>query len=322
MIDSHGRSINYLRLSITDRCNLRCQYCMPEDGVQQIQSEEILSYEDFLKIVTAATKLGIKKVRITGGEPLVRKGILDFLEQLAAVPGVEEIALTTNGVLLSRYAQKLKAIGIERLNISIDSLVPENFAKITRCGNLQNVLDGITAADEAGMKIKLNVVAMRGVNDQEIVDFAAMSQTKPWSIRFIEYMPTIRDKEWRQYLITGKEILEKIESRFQLRPISSGCYCGPAKPYQIAGAKGTVGIITPMSEHFCNTCNRIRVTSDGQVKSCLFSDLAYDLKPYLSADDSTIYEVLQDVILNKPPRHHMDSESTMPAPFTMAKVGG
>jgi cyclic pyranopterin phosphate synthase len=296
---------------------------MPEEGVEQIQCAQILSYEDFLKIVTASTQLGIKKVRITGGEPLVRKGVMGFLAKLTAVEGIEEVAVTTNGILLSKYAKELKQIGIKRLNISIDSLIPETYTKITRRGQLSDVLDGIAAADEEGLKIKLNIVAMRGINDKEINDFATMSLNKPWSVRFIEYMPTNRDNpNWRNLLISGKEILNEIEKNYQLVPLSTGGYCGPAKPYKIAGAKGTIGIITPMSEHFCNSCNRIRVTSNGLVKSCLFSEKAYDLKPHLKAEDNKIYEVLHDVILNKPQRHHMGSESTMPAPFTMAQIGG
>jgi cyclic pyranopterin phosphate synthase len=296
---------------------------MPEDGIEQLQCAEILSYEDFLNIVNAATKLGIKKVRITGGEPLVRKGVMDFLARLTAIKGIEEVALTTNGILLSKYASELKEIGIKRLNISIDSLIPEVYTEITRRGQLSDVLDGIAAADNAGLKIKLNIVAMRGVNDKEITDLAALSLHKPWSVRFIEYMPTNRDDEnWRNLLIPGKEILAEIEKRFQLTAISTGNYCGPAKPYKIAGAQGTIGIITPMSEHFCDSCNRIRVTSNGLVKSCLFSDRAYDLKPYLQNEDNKLCEVLHDVIMKKPPRHYMNSESTMPAPFTMAQIGG
>jgi cyclic pyranopterin phosphate synthase len=322
MIDSHGRQINYLRISVTDRCNLRCTYCMPEDGIEQIQCADILSYEDFLNIVNVATRLGIKKVRITGGEPLVRKGIMGFLAELTAVEGIEEVTLTTNGILLSRYARELKEIGIKRLNISIDSLIPEVYTQITRRGRLSDVLDGIAAADNAGLKIKLNIVAMRGINDNEIKDLAAMSLHNPWSVRFIEYMPTNRDdKNWRNLLIPGKEILARVEEKYQLKPISTGNYCGPAKPYQIEGARGTIGIITPMSEHFCSTCNRIRVTANGLVKSCLFSERAYDLKPYLQSEDN-LYEVLHDVIKNKPPRHHMNSENTMPAPFSMARIGG
>lgn len=322
MVDAHGRMINYLRLSITDRCNLRCHYCMPASGVPPKQRSDILSYEDFLRIVRAATQLGVRKIRITGGEPLVRRGAIGFLEKLSTLPNVDEIALTTNGVLLSNMANELKAAGVERLNVSLDSLRPHTFAEITRGGSLSKVLDGLAAAEAAGMKLKLNMVVLRGINDHEILDFAAMSQHCAWSVRFIEYMPTIRENGWKERLVTGSEILAQIQRHFQLNALSRGSYCGPAKPYQIVGAKGTIGIISPISDHFCGACNRIRVTSTGLAKSCLFNEQAVDLNPYLRSGNDRIIQALQDVIYSKPSRHQMDSEETMPAPFTMSQIGG
>jgi cyclic pyranopterin phosphate synthase len=322
MQDAHGRIINYLRLSITDRCNLRCRYCMPAAGVPQQQCGDILRYEEFLRIVRAAVRLGVRKVRITGGEPLVRKGVLDFLRQLSHIPAIEEIALTTNGVLLPGMALDLKAAGVERLNVSLDSLQAPTFAEITRGGSLSEVRKGLEAAQAAGLKLKLNMVVMRGLNDREILDFARLSLSHPWAVRFIEYMPTIREDGWRERLVSGAEILTQLRQHFQLDSISGGRFCGPAKPYRIAGAPGTVGIITPMSEHFCGSCNRIRVTATGQVKSCLFSEQAVELRPHLQAGEEEISRILQEVINHKPSRHQMDAEATMSAPFSMANIGG
>lgn len=322
MEDPHGRTISYLRLSITDRCNLRCRYCMPASGIDQKPCEEILRYEDLLSIVRAATQLGIRKVRITGGEPLVRKGVIPFLTQLSALPDIEEIAVTTNGIMLPQMATALKAAGVERLNVSLDSLQAPRYAEITRGGSLAEVLKGLDIAEKAGLKIKLNMVVMRDINDSEIFDFAELSLSHDWSVRYIEYMPTIREAGWRGRLVSGAEILAQLGQRYHLDPVSTGRYCGPAKPYRISGARGSIGIITPMSDHFCGSCNRIRVTSTGLVKSCLFSDQSTDLKPSLLKGEAELINTLKQVISHKPIRHLMDSEATMASPFTMAKIGG
>ena len=322
MRDSHGRRINYLRLSITDRCNLRCIYCMPAMGVPHIDCKEVLRYEDFLRIVSTATELGIRKVRITGGEPLVRKGIIKFLSQLSAIPGVEEIALTTNGLLLADKAQLLKEAGVQRLNVSLDSLQPKTFAEITRGGSLSSMLAGLDAAEAAGLGIKLNMVVMRGINDQEVLSFAALSLNKPWSVRFIEYMPTLRENGWQNRIVSGAEILAQLRQHYPLQAIPVERYCGPTKPYRIEGAMGTIGIITPISDHFCSSCNRIRVTATGLAKSCLLSNSAKDLKPYLWRSTGELYSVLQQVINNKPRRHHLGCKQPITTPFSMASIGG
>lgn len=322
MQDNHGRNINYLRLSITDRCNLRCRYCMPADGVVQKSCGEILRYEQFLQIVEAAVKLGIRKVRVTGGEPLVRKGVIDFLRRLSSMPGIEEVALTTNGLLLAEQAQNLRDAGVKRLNVSIDSLRPETYARITRGGSLEQVLAGLDAAEAAGLKLKLNMVVMNGINDQEVVPFAALSLDKPWSVRFIEYMPTIREKQWQNQLVSGADILCELQRHYSLKSISSGRYCGPAKPYRIEGAKGTVGIITPISEHFCGSCNRIRVTSTGQAKSCLLAGGSLDLKSYLQQSEAGLLKALQQVIGDKPAQHRYRLELEKDVPFSMSSIGG
>ncbi len=323
MKDNFGRNINYLRLSITDRCNLRCHYCMPPTGVEPQRHDDILSYDEMLRIVAAATTLGIRKVRVTGGEPLVRKGVMGFLEQLAALEGVEEIALTTNGILLADYAQALSATGVKRLNISLDSLNHDTFADITRGGDLKRVLEGIAKAEQAGMKIKINMVAMRGVNDHELLDFAALSIDKPWSVRFIEYMPTIREQQWQHKIISGVDILALLNSRYQLEALTTDHFCGPARPYRIADARGTIGIITPMSEHFCSSCNRIRVTSTGFAKSCLMANEAADLRPFLGVrQQNELVDTLKQVICAKPEHHRLGSDPDATAPFSMASIGG
>lgn len=322
MRDAHGRVINYLRLSITDRCNLRCRYCMPATGVPHKNCGDILCYEDLLKIVSAATKLGIRKVRVTGGEPLVRKGVLGFLKKLSVIPGIEEVALTTNGVLLAEWAQDLKNAGVDHLNVSLDSLRPEIFTEITRGGSLTTVLNGLHSAAAVGMKIKLNMVVMRGINDQEVLPFAALSIDKPWSVRFIEYMPTIREDGWQNRIVSGAEILAQLQQHYPLHSISSARYCGPAKPYRIAGAAGSIGIITPMSDHFCSSCNRIRVTATGLAKSCLLSDGGVDLKPHLQQSESELRNALEQVIDKKPSHHSLGCEQPTTTPFSMSSIGG
>ena len=323
MKDSFGRNINYLRLSITDRCNLRCRYCMPATGVETRQHDDILRYDEMLRIVAAATHLGIHKVRVTGGEPLVRKGVIGFLQQLADLQGIDEIALTTNGILLADYAQALSAAGVKRLNISLDSLNPDTFKDITRGGNLKQVLAGIDKAEQVGMKIKLNMVAMRGVNDHELLDFAALSRHRPWSVRFIEYMPTIREQQWQERIISGADILALLNKHYQLESLTTDHFCGPARPYRIADASGTLGIITPMSEHFCGSCNRIRVASTGFAKSCLMSNEMTDLRPFLgNRQQAELIDTLKTVICGKPEYHRLGSDPDSTTPFSMASIGG
>ncbi len=319
MHDKLGRTINYLRLSITDRCNLRCCYCMPATGVPACEHGDILRYEELLKVAEAAVSLGIEKVRITGGEPLVRKGLISFLNQLGSLSGLSEMTLTTNGLLLEETAEQLKAVGVNRLNVSLDSLDPQTYAQITRGGDLKKVLAGLEAAEQAGLRLKLNMVVMRGINDHEVENFAALSQQHPWSVRFIEYMPTIREAAWKNRVISGGEILERLKQTFALSSLSTSRLCGPAKPYRIDGAIGTVGIITPMSEHFCGNCNRIRVTSQGFAKSCLLSNQSRDLKPALAEGGEAVKLALSEVIAGKNLQHHfMDEDGS----FQMSCVGG
>ncbi|MBI1922003.1 MAG: GTP 3',8-cyclase MoaA [Geobacter sp.] len=324
LIDSHGRHINYLRLSVTDRCNLRCSYCMPADGVPKLSHGDMLSYEELFRVASESVALGIEKIRLTGGEPLVRRGIVQFIERLAAIPGLKELVLTTNGLLLAEMAQSLRSAGVKRLNISLDSLKPEVFASITRGGDLQKVLDGIAAAGDAGFPpVKINMVVMRGVNDDEVLDFAALTLDKSCTVRFIEYMPTIREDGWNSRSVPGSEILERIGSRYPLLPLVSTEMAGPARNFKISGAAGAIGIITPISGHFCDSCNRIRVTASGMVKGCLFSGEGVDLRQYLRSPDNTeLRETLRRIVTGKPVRHHLADESVEQGSIAMSQIGG
>ena len=323
LVDTFGRKINYLRLSVTDRCNMRCRYCMPAQGVDKLEHQEILSYEELERIARAAVALGIEKVRVTGGEPLVRKGIVQFLAGLAKIPGLKQLVLTTNGMLLEEMAADLRSAGVQRLNVSLDSLDPSRFGEITRTGDLKRVLAGIAAADRAGFPIKINMVVMRGVNDGEIETVAALAVDRPYTVRFIEYMPSSRQERWQSLVVPGNEILERLGVAFPLQSVPRCALAGPAKDYRIAGAAGNLGIITPVTGHFCSDCNRIRVTSTGSAKSCLFADGAVDLKPLLGAgDEERLKEALAGIVLGKPGRHQLSAESAEHSPFAMSAIGG
>jgi len=324
LIDSFGRRITYLRLSVTDRCNLRCRYCMPAEGIPKLRHGETLSYEELLRISREAVALGIEKIRITGGEPLVRKGIVDFAGRLARIPGLRELVLTTNGLQLEELAQPLRQAGVQRLNISLDSLRPETFSFITRGGRVQKVLDGIAAAEAAGFPpVKINMVVMRGINDDELLDFAALTLHRPLTVRFIEYMPTLREEGWSSQCLAGGEILERIGRRYPLLPLVSAEMAGPARNFKIQGAAGAIGIITPVSGHFCDQCNRIRVTAAGMARGCLFSGDGIDLKPILHVgDDALLREGLRSLIVGKPSRHHLADDDGNYETVSMSRIGG
>ncbi len=324
LIDTYGRRINYLRLSVTDRCNMRCCYCMPAQGVAKLEHREMLSYEELFRVASACVAQGIEKIRVTGGEPLVRKGLVDFLDRLSAMPGLRELVLTTNGLQLEELALPLKKAGVARLNISLDSLKPETFARITRGADLSKVLRGIAAAEQSGLgPLKINMVVMRGVNDDEILDFAALSIGKPYTVRFIEYMPTLNDEGWGARSMPGSEILARIAKRYPLLPMVSSEMAGPARNFKIEGAAGAIGIITPVSGHFCESCNRIRVTAAGKVRGCLFSDEGVDLKPLLqSSDPDLLQQTLRRIVSQKPGRHHIAEEGAENATVNMSRIGG
>lgn len=324
LIDSFGRKINYLRLSVTDRCNLRCVYCMPAEGVGKLRHEEILRYEDLLLLAETAVGIGIEKIRITGGEPLVRNGILGFLEKLSGIAGLRQLVVTTNGTLLSEMAEGLRKAGVQRLNVSLDSMNPETFRRITRCGDLERVLTGIRMAQEQGFPIKLNMVVMRGINDAEVLDFARLTLTQPLTVRFIEYMPTMKEAGWRSLFVSGEEILQRVSASYRVRPLKrEDSLAGPSRNYRIEGAAGKIGIISAVSSHFCRNCNRIRVTSSGMAKGCLFDDTRHDLKPVLrSGDRAALETALREIVARKPRRGLVCDPGAHRKPFDMSKVGG
>ncbi|HZV81555.1 MAG TPA: GTP 3',8-cyclase MoaA [Geobacteraceae bacterium] len=323
LTDSFGRKINYLRLSVTDRCNMRCVYCMPAEGVSLLKHADILSYEELLLIAEAAVANGIEKIRITGGEPLVRKGILPFLEKLGAIPGLKQLVLTTNALHLRDMAADLRAAGVQRLNVSLDSLRPETFASVTRGADLHRVLEGIDAAERAGFPVKINMVAMAGINDGEILDFVALTTQRKVTVRFIEYMPAIREDGWESRVVSGDEILKQVAQRYSYTLQERDGMAGPARIFKVDGALGTFGIITPVSGHFCNECNRIRVTSSGKVRSCLFSDDSLDLRPLLAIGDRAAVEAaLRAVVTCKPRNHSLKETESGYTPFAMAAIGG
>ena len=323
LIDPFGRKINYLRLSVTDRCNMRCRYCMPEAGIEKLQPREILSYEDLYRIAQVAVEQGIEKIRVTGGEPLVRKGIVDFLTRLGQLPGLKELVLTTNGQMLAEMATSLRAAGVRRVNVSLDSLDPETFVGITRWGDLRRVVAGLMAADRVGLGIKINMVVMRGINDHEIDEFASLTVNREVTVRFIEYMPSLKEPNWRARVVSGDEIIHRLSARYALEGIDSAERAGPAREYRINGALGKLGVITAVSGHFCNNCNRVRVTATGMARSCLFADNGVDLRPLLAGDGNVaLARGIRRVVIDKPSRHHLDDEQAEYRAFAMAAIGG
>ncbi|MBT0665097.1 GTP 3',8-cyclase MoaA [Geobacter pelophilus] len=323
LTDGYGRNINYLRLSVTDRCNMRCIYCMPSEGIRLLEHHEVLSYEELLLVARAAIANGIEKIRVTGGEPLVRKGIIRFLEQLAAIPGLRQLVLTTNGLALAEMAEPLRQAGVQRLNISLDSLQPETLARITRGADVNKVLAGIAAAERAGFPLKINMVVMRGINDAEILDFAALTLNRPITVRFIEYMPSIRSDGWQERVVAGESILEQIGRRYPFVAQERDGLAGPARIFRIDGAAGDFGIITPVTGHFCEDCNRIRVTASGRVRSCLFADNGLDLKPFLArGDQEGLAAALRSVVACKPKQHALVEQDNSYTSFAMAAIGG
>ena len=314
MTDRYGRKIEYLRLSVTDLCNFRCIYCMDEDGVKKREHHDILSIEELTDIAEAAYKLGIKKVRLTGGEPLVRKGIVTLCENIRAVSPDIELSMTTNGSLLTEYAEKLKKAGLDRLNISLDTLDPDNFERITRTGRLDDVLDGIKAAREAGFSdIKLNAVLIGGINDADALGLIDLTKDNDITVRFIELMPLGVVSGWKkERFINCSELLP----RFPDAEMEG--FDGVSRLYRPNGHKGAVGLITPLSKSFCDRCNKIRVTADGKLKPCLHSDVEINLRG-LSGDD--LSDAIRNGILLKPMKHSLGeyhSETTR----NMNEIGG
>jgi cyclic pyranopterin phosphate synthase len=322
--DSFQRPINYLRISVTDRCNLRCQYCMPEAGVALMPHEDVLTYEEIITIVRAASELGINKVRLTGGEPLVRLGLEELVRMLAQVEGIDDISLTTNGTLLAKHASSLHEAGLRRVNVSLDTLKPERFREITRCGNLADTLAGITAARDAGLDpVKINCVVMAGFNEDELTDFALKTRDDGWHVRFIEHMPVSGDESIDSKFVSVRDVRKRIETLGTLEPASVSAGNGPAKYFKLPGAGGTIGFITPVTEHFCYQCNRLRLTADGKLRLCLLHEDEIDLRAPLRGGASVeeLKGIIGQAILAKPASHHLvEGRGHKGRPFS--QVGG
>ncbi|HUF50312.1 MAG TPA: GTP 3',8-cyclase MoaA [Longimicrobiales bacterium] len=307
MTDGFGRRIEYLRISVTDKCNLRCVYCMPEHGLPWLGRADILSYEEIAHIVRVMAGMGLRRIRLTGGEPLVRRDLPRLVDMLRIIPGIDDIALSTNAVLLPELARPLRDAGVGRVNISLDSLRPDRIDAIARRpGSHLAVMAGITAAEQAGFApIKINAVIMRGRNDDEIEDFARITIERPWHVRFIEVMPVGEnlDVSAHEY-VPALEMLARVRAIGSLMPVTGPAGNGPATYFRFDGAAGTVGVITPMSHNYCERCNRMRLTADGKLRPCLFGDIETDLRAPLRAGDA-LEPLVRQTLRIKPERHHL-----------------
>lgn len=324
LIDRFGRQHSYLRISVTDRCNLRCSYCMPAEGITLKKKEELLSFEEIHRIARLLVKLGISKIRITGGEPLVRKELECLIAQISSIDGLKHLSMTTNGVLLASKAAILKKAGLKSLNISIDTLRPERFKEITRRDNFAELMSGIEKAQSCGFNpLKLNVVLIKGTNDDEILDFVHFVKDKEMNLRFIEYMP-FKDNNWdANGVFSYAQIKAEIEKEFALEPIKTD-RSDVAKDFQIEGYKGKVSFISSMSDSFCASCNRLRMTADGSIKSCLFYDAEVNLRDALrkGSSDEDLKEMILYALQSKPEAHPPMEELATLSNRAMVEIGG
>ncbi len=307
MTDQFGRRVQYLRISVTDKCNLRCVYCMPAEGLPWLKRADLLSYEEIVEVVSVMAKMGLERVRITGGEPLVRKDLPTLIRALRGVPGIDDISLSTNAVLLEEHADALADAGLDRVNVSLDSLRAERVDRIARRpGSFDRIMAGLAAAERVGFgPIKLNVVLMRGENDDEIEEFAELSRTRPLHIRFIELMPTGANLGLsKDQTVPCTEALQRLESLDRLLPVEGPTGNGPARYFKFPDAVGTIGVITPMSHNFCDRCNRMRLTADGQLRPCLFGALQTNLRDPLRAGEDLV-PLIQHTLQVKPERHEL-----------------
>ncbi|MBI9084453.1 MAG: GTP 3',8-cyclase MoaA [Desulfobacterales bacterium] len=325
LIDACRRKLNYLRVSITDRCNLRCIYCVPRDRIPKLAHDDILRYEEILRIVRTGVRLGITKVRVTGGEPLVRKGVFDFLSELTRMEGIEDVSLTTNGMTLATHMDQIVVAGINRINVSLDSLEREKFAAITGRDGFDRVWAGIEKAMEKGLSpIKINVVAMAGVNDNELIDMARLTIDRPLHVRFIEFMPMGTSGMDVGCQMLTPEIQAALSPLGHLEPVENGRIDGPARRFRLPGAAGEIGFISAISHHFCSTCNRLRLTANGQLRPCLMSDVQVDLKGPLrsGATDADIENLFFEAIAKKPSEHHLSRRGPAQVSQQMCAIGG
>ena len=326
LIDGMGRTIVNLRISVTDRCNFRCTYCMPADNVEFMDRSNLLSFEEIQRVAQIVSRMGINRLRLTGGEPLMRKNLPVLIKMLSEVDGIDDIAMTTNAYFLKDQAQSLKDAGLKRLNVSLDALDPEKFRDVNRRDCLQSVLDGLDTARKVGFKsIKINAVAVRNFSETEIMSLIEMGRSDGFEVRFIEFMPLDSDKVWeRDKVLFGHEIVNMIKDNYELVPIDNSLEIGPASEYNFADGKGKIGIITAVSNPFCDHCNRIRMTADGKLRTCLFSTKETNLKELIrsGATDKTIIETLKQAVLVKEPGHKINLDDFERPTRAMHAIGG
>jgi cyclic pyranopterin phosphate synthase len=346
LIDSHGRTLRDLRVSITDRCNFRCLYCLPETEAahnfyrgrwanlpdstpitrQWVPKSKILTFEEIERVVGVAVGLGIRKIRLTGGEPLLRQGVEDLVARIAAIPGIQDLAMTTNGFLFPQKARALRDSGLRRISFSMDSLDRDNFKKITGRDGLEAVLSGIKLARELGFNpVKVNAVIIRGINDHEIEALAEFAGQSDLSFRFIEFMPLDSARAWlKEMVVSSREVLERLQARFQLRPVASDNPSETAKRWAFPDGRGEIGLISPVSEPFCGHCNRLRLTADGKIRTCLFSVSEHDLRSQLrdATSDEQIAGWLREVVWQKEARHHIGEPEFVSPSRSMSCIGG
>lgn len=344
--DSHGRILRDLRVSITDRCNFRCLYCLPETEAAQnfyrghwahmpnsapivqqwVAKSKILSFEEIERLVRIAVNLGIQKIRLTGGEPLLRQNVEDLVARVAQIPGIEDLAMTTNGFLFPQKAKALREAGLRRVSFSLDSLDRDNFKKITGRDGLEEVLKSISLAQELGFDpVKVNAVVIRGINDHEIEALAEFAHARDLSFRFIEFMPLDSARAWlKEMVVSGGEVLKRLRSRFDLQPVAADNPSSTSKRWAFPDGRGEIGIIAPVSEPFCGHCNRIRLTADGKIRTCLFSVTEHDARSLLRGDasDDEIGEWLKGVVWQKEARHHIGEPEFVAPPRSMSCIGG
>ena len=328
LVDSYGRRIKSLRISITDKCNFRCTYCMPAEGLPWLKKAEILSYEEIERLARVAVGLGIEQIRLTGGEPLVRRDVPELVRMLRGIAGLRSLSLTTNGILLKQLAGPLAEAGLTRINVSLDSLVREKFARLTRRDQLQRVLEGLEELEKYPSihPIKVNAVAMKDFSEEEALDFVRLARRKAYVVRWIEFMPLDADQIWRKEdILTGGELKAIIEAEYgPLVPITTGDPSETARRYTFSDGMGEIGFINPVSEPFCSTCDRIRLTADGQLRTCLFATEETDLRAVLrsGASDEALAQALREAVWHKELKHYIGDKRFRRANRSMSMIGG
>jgi GTP 3',8-cyclase len=326
LVDGHGRHIGDVRISVTDRCNFRCQYCMPAEGLPWLDRSALLTYEEIERLVRVFASMGVHDVRLTGGEPLVRKELWRLVERLSAIEDVHDLSLTTNGYLLTRQVDDLVAAGLKRINVSLDSLAPDRFFQLTRRDSLAQVLEGLAAAQRHPelRPIKVNVVALKDFTEAEVLRFAEFARQNPYEVRFIEFMPLDADRAWtRDKVLPNAEIVAMIDAVYPLEPVGRERH-GTSRRYRFADGNGEMGFISPVTQPFCGDCNRIRLTAEGELRTCLFSMTETDLREPLrsGATDAELEEIIRDAVWRKELKHHVNDPGFVQPPRTMSRIGG